>query len=376
MKVTGIVAEYNPFHKGHEYQLNYAKTISDAVVVVMSGSFVQRGDVAIFDKYTRADVALKHGADLILELPVVFSLNSAERFSYGAVAILDKLNIIDYILFGSESGDIEKLQHAAMLIENEPENVSNRIKELLDKGESFAYARETAFSDIIDSSLLSSPNNILALEYIRQLIKRHSKIKPITQKRAGSGYHEKELNEAFPSATALRHAILNDNFSYSLFSKAVIHRLERLDNLILYNIRKNKQAAFHNISEVSEGIENRIINTNAGSINCLVDLTYSKRYTKARVRRILLSSLLGLNSSLSKKEPEYIRVLGATKTGLSLLKEIKNKSDLDIITKTADYKKDNPMFEKDILASDIYDLSGDILTGAGTDFKTSPVIRR
>lgn len=375
MKVTGIIAEYNPFHKGHEYQLKFAKSISDAVIVIMSGSFVQRGDVAIFDKYIRTKIALEHGADLVLELPVVFSLNTAERFAFGGISILNQLNIVDFLLFGSESGNIKELQNATQILENETDEVSNRIKNLLNNGMSYARARESAYSGMIDSSLFSEPNNILALEYLRQLYRTKSPITPITQKRIGCGYHEENLNSDFPSATAIRNSILNDGFLYPLFKKSVVHRLKNLDTVVLYNIRKNKKNAFSDIFDVSEGIENRIINASnsAKNIDELVSLVSTKRYTNSRIRRILLSSLLDLNASLSLQEPDYIRVLGATNIGFSLLKEIKKNSSIDIITKTADYKKANLMFEKDILASDIYDLSSDILQGGGCDFKTSPI---
>lgn len=377
MKVTGIIAEYNPFHKGHEYQLNYAKAVSDAVVVIMSGSFVQRGDATVFDKFVRAEAALKHGADLVLELPAVFALNTAERFAFGSIAVLDKLNIIDFLLFGSENGNIEELKQAAILLEKEPEDVSKKISALLDSGEGFAGAREKAFAGFIASSLLSLPNNILALEYLRQLYRRNSKILPLTHKRLGSNHHDVNLDSTHPSASAIRHAILNENLSYAPFNNSVIHRLNKLDLPVLYNIRKNKSSAFKDIFDVSEGIENRIVKaaSASGSIEELVNRTASKRYTKSRIRRILLSSLLGFTADLSADEPQYIRVLGATKTGFSLLKEIKQNSGLDIVTKTADYKKNNnKMFEKDILATDIYDLTADISQGTGLDFKTSPII--
>lgn len=376
MKVTGIIAEYNPFHNGHAYQLEYAKSISDAVIVVMTGNFVQRGDVAIFDKFNRAEMALKNGADLVFELPVAFSMNTAERFAFGGVSILDSLNIVDFLLFGSESGDIKLLENSAKLLENEPLEISEKIKEFLGEGLSFPKARELAFSELIPSSLLSKPNNILALEYIKQLYRLNSKIKPCTLKRKGEEYHSLDFSSDFSSASALRNAILNENFSYVPFLNCPIHRLNRLDNAVLYNIRKNGVNALENISDISEGLENRIIKaaSKAGSIEELISIVNTKRYTDARVRRIILSSLLGITSSLSKKPPTYARLLGSTKCGLLLLKEIKQKSNIKIITKTADFKDDNEMFKKDILSTDIYDLSSDKPEGAGIDFKNSPII--
>lgn len=376
MKITGIIAEYNPFHNGHAYQLEFAKKFSDAVVVVMSGSFVQRGDVAIFDKFSRTEIALKNGADVIFELPVVFSMSTAERFAFGGVSILNSLNVLDFLLFGSECGDIDALKSAAHLLENEPPEISEKIKTLMDKGFNFPKARELAFSGVIPSHLLSSPNNILGLEYIKKLYSLNSSIIPVTQKRMGEGYHSKNINSEFMSATAIRNAIFNENYSYDVFSGSPVHRLSRLDFPVLYNIRKNKEEAFFNIPDVSEGLQNRIIQFagSASSIDELVSLVSTKRYTDTKIRRIILSSLLGIEADLLKETPKYARLLGATKKGLEVLKEIKAKSNLKIITKAADYKEEDEMFKKDILSTDIYDLTSDRPCGSGQDFKNSPVI--
>ena len=376
MKITGIIAEYNPFHNGHAYQLEFAKTFSDTVIVVMSGSFVQRGDVAIFDKYSRTEIALKNGADIVFELPVVFSMSTAERFAFGGVSILNSLNVVDFLLFGSECGDIDILKKSAKFLEAEPPEISAKIKKLMDEGISFPKARELAFSNLIPSSLLSSPNNILALEYIKKLYSLNSDITPVTLKRIGEGYHSKNLDSEFMSATAVRNAVLNKSFSYEPFSNAPIHRLDKLSIPVLYNIRKNKEEAFRNISDVSEGLQNRIIKASdkASSIEELVSLVSTKRYTDTKIRRIILASLLGIKSSLLTETPEYVRLLGATKNGFEVLKQIKEKSELKIITKTADFKEKNEMFEKDILSSDIYDLTSDSPKGSGQDFKNSPVI--
>ena len=378
MKVTGIIAEYNPFHEGHAYQLKTAKSMSDAVIVIMSGCFVQRGDVAIYDKFKRAEVALKNGADLVIELPVVFSSSTAERFAYGGVCLLHKTNIVDFLLFGSESGDLKALESAAEILENEPESVSLNLKNLLNEGLSYPKAREIAYKDFIEPTLLSSPNNILGIEYIRQLIRLNSKIKPVTLKRQGAGYHDKDFKKEFPSATALRSAIINEDFSYEPFKNDCVHTLKNLETAIIYNIRKNKEMAFSNIFDVSEGIENRLVRAASeySSIEDIINHCTTKRYTRTKLQRILIASLLGINSELSKQEPEYIRVLGTTETGFSLINKIKELSALKIITKVADFKDENKMFEKDILATDIFDLSSSSPQGAGRDFKTTPIILR
>lgn len=375
LKVAGIIAEYNPFHEGHKYQLQLAKKNFDAVIVIMSGHFVQRGEVAVFDKWERAKAAIANGADLVLELPVVFSLNTAERFAYGAVSVLNSINIVDGLIFGSECPNIDSLFKAAQIIENEPPQVAEKIKAYLNEGMGYPSAREKAFTGFIPSKLLSQPNNLLGIEYLRQIIRLKSNITPITHKRIGAGYHDSTFDTKFPSATAIRAHILK-GYSYDEFKNAVIHRTERLETAILYNIRKNRQEAFLNISDVSEGIDNRIVSKayDAKSLFELESMVSGKRYTRSKIRRILLSSLLGLDKELSKTAPSYIRILGMSKTGFSLVKEVEKNSDIDIITKTALYKKENKMFEKDILATDIYDLTADTPYGAGSDYKKSPII--
>ena len=179
MQITAVIAEYNPFHFGHRYQLEQIKKHSDAAVVIMSGPFVQRGEAAITDKWTRARAALLNGADLVLELPVIFALASAREFASGAVSLLDRTRAIDKLCFGTESGDAEALIKAAEIIENEPPQVSGKIKALVSEGMSYPAARELAFSELVPGGLLSSPNNILAIEYIRALMRIDSAIEPM-----------------------------------------------------------------------------------------------------------------------------------------------------------------------------------------------------
>ena len=236
MKTTGIIAEYNPFHKGHAYQLQKAKELTgaDYMVIVMSGPFTQRGLPALVDKYTRTKMALENGADLVLELPVPYASGSAEAFAQGAVALLDSLGCIDTLCFGSESGDLKALISYAKLFEEEPEDYKSLLKYHLKQGLPFPAARSRAAEECLhytdhvcvcsredadcrqESELLYHPNNILGIEYCRALLSRRSKIRPVTLRRVSSGYHDTAMDTEFASASAIREAILREGLSKSV----------------------------------------------------------------------------------------------------------------------------------------------------------------
>lgn len=384
MNTGAVICEYNPFHNGHKFQLEKIKKECDRVICVMSGSFVQRGDVAVVDKWTRAAMALNNGADLVIELPVCFSLNTAERFSFGAVSLIDSLGVCDSLYFGSESGNIDTLKNAASVLLNEPKEISDKIKKLMDSGISYPMAREEAFCNLIDKDLLSEPNNILALEYIKSLMAINSKIKPITIKREISHHHETTPQNNITSATAIRELIKNGEDFNSYIPENTINLyenfnrpdVENLSDILLYTIRTKSTEEISNINEVTEGLENRIkdaINY-ANTFDCICEFVKTKRYTMSKIRRILLSIILGLDKDLSKKPPEYLRVLGMNKKGMDILSQIKTKSSLPIITKVADFKENSESFKKDILSTDIFSLSTVNNNLFGKDFKTSPVI--
>lgn len=373
-KITGIVAEYNPFHSGHSYQISKIK--SDAIVAVMSGSFVQRGDVAAADKWTRAKYAVLGGVDLVVELPVVFALNTAQKFALGAVSLLDSMGI-DELCFGSESGDIDALFKTAALIENEPAEISEKIKKLIGSGMSYPTAREQAYADKVPSGILSEPNNILAVEYLRAIIRIGSKITPLTVKRYGAGYNDITPQNNIASASAIR-TMLKNNEDVSAFTdfNAVPNDLSKLDSAVTANLRLMSAQTLSEINEVSEGLENRILRAAAmySSIEEIAESVKTKRYTMSRIKRILISSLLGLTADMSSKNPDYIRPLAMNKKGMAALKEIKKRSKLPIISKTADYKEKNPMFEADIRATDIAALCESEDKKAAKDFTQSPLI--
>lgn len=381
--ISAVICEYNPFHNGHYYQLEQMKKESDSVICIMSGDFVQRGAAAIYDKFIRTKAALLSGADLVIMLPVVYSLSPAELFAFGGVSLCDKLGVVDRLYFGTECGDISPLFKAAELLLDEPPQVSGEIKRLLSDGKSYPAARTEAFSEFIDSAVLEQPNNILAIEYIKALIRLNSNIVPIGIKRNSAGHHDFEAHGNIASASAIRslvsedkaiEALVPDN-AFELYKNAEKADTNSLSSVLMYTLRTKSAREIAVINEVAEGLENRI---KASVYQCadfadISDYIKSKRYTKSKINRILLSVLLEIDKEMPRKAPEYIRVLGMNKKGMKLLSDIKKISQLPVITKTADYKGFCDAFEKDIFASDLYTICRS-RPDFGHDFKTSPVI--
>lgn len=395
MKVVGLITEYNPFHNGHLYHLKESKKItkSEYSVAIMSGNFLQRGEPALVDKWTRARMAVDNGVDLVIELPVVFACQSAEIFAFGAIKTLDSFGIIDSICFGSESGIIEELDYIAEILNNEPEYYRECLKLGLKQGYSFPKARENALIKYIESSnllepstinsIVSSPNNILAIEYLKSLKKIHSSIKPYTLKRKQANYHDKSLTGTISSATAIREQLLNSTSMKSIkhvvpdrtYNYLKDHYTEHgsfnsLDNfsiILLYLLRNCTSDSIKNLSDVNEGLENRIIDCSRkySTINDILDCITTKRYTMTRLKRIFIHLLLNLNKDIVNKMiaagPQYIRVLGASSKGIEILKRAKQASNLPIIIKFADHSKLNnalvkQMLEIDKKATDIFEL--------------------
>ena len=368
-----VICEYNPFHNGHKYQLTQHKKElgADSVICLMSGSFVQRGAPAVYDKWTRAADAVKNGADLVLELPVVYSAQSAQRFAVGAVKLLDKLNVVDFLSFGSECGDINKLKECADIISSD--NFIKLLEEKLKLGMSYPAARTQVFYENfpkIDKTLIDSPNNILAIEYLNALKNIKSKIEPKTILR----------NFDFASATLIREKLANNESVDDLTPTKTrkTYSTKAFDNLVLYHFRKESPKALQQICDVAEGIENKFkkASQTATTYDELANAVKSKRYTRTRIDRIIINSLLGIEHKHTELEPQYARVLAFNSKGQEILSVMKKASQIPVITKVADAKSENDdfnlMFEKDILATDIYS----ILTNnpAGLDFKTSPII--
>ncbi len=384
MKVLGIVAEYNPFHNGHMYHIEESKKLTgcDAVVCVMSGNFIQRGEPAIINKFARTEIALGNGVDLIIELPVPFAVSSAEFFAYGAVSILNSIGIVDCISFGSESGDISSLQNIAKILVSEPEIYKDELKKHLSAGSSFPVCRQKALEKYISSQceykenlsyLLETSNNILALEYLKALIKLNSPIQPYTIKRITNSYNTPELTGSISSATAIRNSIYENEIdagrqALPLLSQQIMEReislgrgpnsLYSFENILLAFLRHAKTQELKNIQDVSEGLEYRIKNAaeNSGCFDDLLANICTKRYPKTRIQRTLISLLVGMKrfdieQFMESGGPQYARILGFNKTGRELLSAMKKKSTIPVITKTSDYKSSS-----DILISRMLDI--------------------
>ena len=419
-KVLGIIAEYNPFHNGHLYHLETSKKLTDAdyTVAIISGNFTQRGSTSIVDKWSKTKMALENGIDLVIELPVLYSISSAENFADGAIKILNSLGIVNYLSFGAETSDISILNNIANILCSEHEEYKNLLSIELEKGLSFPKARENALLDyikntddnvsenkIIDfekySKTLSSPNNILAIEYLKALKKYKSSIKPVCISRFKSEYNSSSFSENIASATAIRELIKNKNFdtiknvipleSYSILmdcinSGCVAPDLNCFEKEIIYTLRKMSIEEIFNLPDVSEGLEfsiKKAVNS-CNNINNFLDIVKSKRYTVTRLQRILLYALLGISKEdmqLSKKVGKpYVRVLGFNDNGKKLVSEIATKNpELKLITSVKKFVDSNSnkdlqiIFAKDVLATDVYSLAFKNNSLANLDFKNGVI---
>lgn len=388
--VVGIICEYNPFHNGHAYHLEKSKqeAHADYSVAVVSGNFVQRGNVSLIDKWSKTNMAISNGIDLVIELPTIYSISSAENFAYGAVKILDSLNIVDYISFGSEACNIDVLEKCADVLYKEPPKFVNLLNHELSKGLSFPKARENALLMYLNdirkySNILSNPNNILAIEYIKALKKLKSSIRPIVIKRMNIGYNELGIKNNFASATAIREKIKTDkpaglsklmpSNSYRILYNSILkgHYVKDIENFekeIIYTLRKMSLKEIANLPDVTEGLEHNIKNA-ANSCNTIeefMNIIKTKRYTNTRIQRILLYALLGITKDDMKasfRAQPYIRVLGMNNKGKELLSVIsRSNPNLNIITSVKKYIDSNPnkhllnMLNIDIKATNIYTL--------------------
>lgn len=406
--VLGIVGEYNPFHNGHKYHLEKSKQLIDAdyTIAIISGNFVQRGNVSIVDKWTKAQMALCNGVDLVIELPTIYSISSAENFAYGAVKILDSLNIVDYISFGSEFGDLSVLDKFADIFYYQPSEYVSLLNHELAKGLAFPKARENAvlmyLNDIRKySNILSNPNNILAIEYLKALKRTKSFIKPITIKRENVGYNDLGVSNSFASATSIRDMIINNSFTrlpyvmpsqtykilYHSFQKGhYVKDLSKFEKEIIYTLRKMSLAEIANLPDVCEGLEHAIKNA-ANSCNTLAEfmnIIQTKRYTSTRIQRILLYALLGITKSdmkMSYKTSPYIRVLGFNQKGRDLLSVISlSKKNTEVITSVKKFLDSNPnknlkhLLSIDITATNIYTLGYVKDSWSNLDFTNNMII--
>lgn len=403
MKVTGIIAEYNPFHNGHKYHIEKARALTgaDYIIIIMSGNYVQRGEPAVMDKYLRTKMALECGGDLVLELPLPYAAGSAEYFATGAVSLLDKLGIVDYLCFGSECGDAAKLMRAASYLANEPFEYRELLQNYLMQGLSFPSAQEAALHACTDSetaALLSSPNNRLGIEYCKALLRLDSSITPVSILREGAGYHDETLYDAdsimSSSASAIRKELTNyyKESPSSILSQVPIPVSSIIEQewnksfpiteddfslLLHYKLLSETKSSLGTYLDMTSDLADKIIKylpeftTFSGFCMTLK----SKELTYARISRCLLHILLDIKTSdmdiyLGKNTPKgteesekvipYARILGFRKDAGGLLHEIKENSSIPMISKLADARKllsqiSYGMLEKEIIAGHIYE---------------------
>lgn len=367
MKISGIVCEYNPFHNGHMYHIEETrKKGATHIVAVMSGNFVQRGDIAVLDKFNRAEIAVKLGADLVIELPVQYSLAPAELFARGAVHLLHSLGVVDELSFGSEIGDISRLISAAEAMAEIAE--SPKIREYTEKGYTYAKAVSAVLGEVNPEAakITAEPNNILGVEYIKAIRHFSSDISPFTVMRAGAAHDSGDTCESFASASYIReHMAESAAFLPEISAKAIsgdtadIHRLERV---ILYRLRTASLEEIKNTSDCADGLAERIYSArNSVSLDEFFETVKTKRFTMARIRRIILSLLIGIKSEDMKNLPPYIRILAFNERGREILGAAKGKSLIPFDTSLVKLSRINAISwrfaELEAAASDIYGLA-------------------
>lgn len=362
MKTVAIISEYNPFHSGHEYQIKKIREEfgnDTRIIAIMSGNYVQRGDVAFMDKSLRAEIAVRCGVNLVLELPFPFSISSAEFFSKSGISIINSLGIVDLVSFGSECGDIQILNEVADILLSEGYNKILMDLILSESNSGYAHLCEKAYTSISGNKIKKdffTPNNILAIEYIKALKRTNSKALPHTISRLGADYNAESISkERFQSATALRSLIkhnINSALKYipenakdilldRYSNKEFPCDSERLSPAIISYFRLNSQGGVKHIHDAAGGLYNRLQNASfeAETISKLTELADTKKFTSARIRRAIWYSFFGVTSSKISEDPCYTQVLAMDNIGKTILKEIKKVSSFPVLTKPSSYSK-------------------------------------
>lgn len=381
MKVVGLITEYNPFHFGHMYHVQKSKEITgaDYCVVVMSGNYVQRGEPAIVDKWTRSKIALQSGIDAVIELPVHYATASAEFFALASISLLQSTGIVDSICFGSESGEVMELEKIADALNNPSPLFQSALEMPLKNGLRFPVARAMAIEQTMglgSAQIISSPNNILGIEYIKALKRLNSDIKPYTIKRLGAAYHDSDAQQPIASATAIRKQLssarnldalekLLPQASYVELSRAITQFicpvfLNDFFPLLKYKLLTTTPAQLSNILDVTEGFENRIIHAlqKAHSYTELLELLATKRYTNTKISRALLHILLDitkdrLNIFNNNGYAQYIRILGFQLKSQCLMQSIKKNSSIPLIVNVKDSIEKSTSLQKNMLLDEI-----------------------
>ncbi|WP_035290691.1 nucleotidyltransferase [Clostridium sp. KNHs214] len=404
MDICGLIVEYNPFHNGHLYHIKKCKEMTNSknVIAVMSGNFTQRGTPSIVDKWLKTKMALQQGVDLVLELPAVYSLSSAEFFAFGAVSLLNSLGIVDGICFGSEVGNIDILKQISTILINEPTEYKNELKKYLDTGLNYPSSRNKALKyhlihnsfvkESILDEILSQSNNILGIEYCKSLLKLNSSIEPITIKREGNLYNDLNLNNKFSSASAIRNHFKSNksldelkNFmpkdAFNLILKLAKENYsfpmdEHMFQYVKYKILTNENS-LDNIPDALEGLNNKIIKELhfSNTLNELILKSKSKRYTYTRISRILTQLFIGFElfptENMRKSPCAYARVLGFSSEGQKILKLLKNTCSIPVYTKLPRDK--SPSLQLDIQCTRAYSLINKNIN-PNSDYLIRPII--
>ncbi len=383
MKTAAIVAEYNPFHKGHEYQIAQTRQAGAThIVSVMSGNFVQRGEPAVYDKFLRAKAAVRCGADLVVELPVPWAMSGAQSFARGAVSLVNAIGCVDILSFGCESASLGKLVELAETVYSA--DFEKAVCQLIKEKENFASARQAAAAELCGeetAKLLSEPNNILAIEYIAAAKLFNCNFEFNAVARSGDGYNTAvHSGNGFASATAIREQIKRRELDFSLVPQSLrelytddFADLSRAESGLLYALRRLSTEDIKKAPDISEGLENYIYSAiqKAKSAQELFELLKTKRYTDARLRRIIMSLFLGISAQDSKGFPPYIRLLACNEKGREVLAAA--RPTLPVIGRAAQFKsldgKGKEIFELECKADDVYALCFSPARECGLDFK-------
>lgn len=397
MKISGIICEYNPFHNGHLYHIRETKKNGAThIVAVMSGNFVQRGDVAVMDKLERAKLAVRSGADLVIELPVQYCLSSAENYAAGAVYLLDSLGAVEEISFGSECGDIEKLEKALSTVELTALAHADEIRDIMEKGYTYPRALNSVINgtDPDAAEIISEPNNLLAIEYLRAMKKFSSRMNPFTVKRVNVSHDADEAENGYASASFIRDRIAGQHSAAAIsgyttpewaaaistaISRGETASLSRLERVLLYKLRSTTVDEISQIYDVGQGLENRIYGARmAGSLDELFFTVKTKRYTMARIRRIMLSLLIGIHKDDMKQLPPYGRILAFNEKGREILAQAKNTATLPFAASIAKLSQNDAVSKRfaelESRASDVYGLALETVTSAQKDYRAKITI--
>lgn len=395
MDTVAIIAEYNPMHNGHILNIEKAKEYSkaDNCLVIMSGSFTQQGNVACIDKFERAKCAIENGADIVVELPVIYAVSSAEDFATGAVTILNEMNIITHLAFGAETNNLNLLINIAKTYVNFEDEILFKIKQIQNAGINHAKACNLVLKDYLNEDEIieiQKPNNILAIEYLKALIRSKSQIKPILVKREVSSHNslEMSLNSKYASSTAIRNILSSKEFCFEeklnilkeFVPQNTLNLLTKFNtnhslfDVLKYEILKLNKDGLKCILDVNEGLENKLYNeiSNSNSYEEFIFNVKSKRYTLSRIKRICIYIILGITKEKKQtlKHVKYARILKIKKSKTNILSMLNKTSKIPVITKVIDNLSDDVL--KESLALDI--LANNLIGNINKDYTNNIIV--